>query len=133
MPWARTGHTYVAYLLGLLVVVQFFLAGLGIAELGHQGMDAHEGVGHLMEIASLVLLILAIVARYRGPLLGMSIAVFVLIVLQSVWANIDVAALRAVHVLGALAIAMIIREIVGRKRDEDGVRHTSVAHGRPPA
>jgi hypothetical protein len=132
MPWARTGHTYVAYLLGLLVVVQFFLAGLGIAELGHKGMDAHEGVGHLMEIVSLVLLILAVLARYRGPLLGMSIAVFVLIVLQSFWAEADASVLRALHVLGALAIAMTIREIVGRTRDTDGVRHTSV-HGERPA
>ena len=126
MPWARTGHTYLAYLLGLLVVIQFFLAGFGAVELGNEGMDAHKEVGHLMEAASLILVILAVLARYRGALLGMSIAVFVLIVLQNAWANSSVSVLAALHTLGALAIAMTLREIVGRSRTPatDAVRHT---------
>ena len=116
MPWARTGFVYVAYVLGLLLLVQFFLAGLGIAELGHKGLDAHRGVGSLMQILSLVLLVLAVVARFRGPLLGMSIALFVLMALQSVWANATASILSALHVLGALAIAMTLREIIGVSR-----------------
>ena len=125
MPWARTGHTYVAYALGLLVVIQFFLAGLGAVELGNEGMDAHRSVGRVMEVGSLILLILAVVSRYRGALLGMSIAVFVLIVLQSAWANSSTSVLAALHTLGALAIAMTLREIVARAKDPDAVRHTS--------
>jgi hypothetical protein len=125
MPWARQGHTYVAYALGLLVVVQFFLAGLGAVELGNEGMDAHKGVGHLLEVGSLILLILAVLARYRGALLGMSIAVFVLVVLQNVWANMTVSVLAALHVIGALAIAMTLREILAKKKGPDVVRHTT--------
>ena len=96
------------------MVVQFFLAGLGIVQLGNQGMDAHEQVGHLMELLALVLLVFALLAKYRGAILGMTIALFVLIVLQNVWANATVSGLAALHVLGALTIAMIIREIAGR-------------------
>lgn len=110
MPWARTGHTYIAYLLGILLVVQFFLAGLGV--LGGESIEAHRQVGHIMEPVSLILLVLALLARYRGPLLGMSIALFVFIVLQSVWINIDNPLwLRSIHVLMALVIAMTIREV----------------------
>jgi hypothetical protein len=129
MPWARTGHTYVAYALGLLLVIQFFLAGLGIAELGNKDIEPHQMVGSLMQLLALILLVLAILARYRGPLLGMTIALFVFLVLQSVWANIDVDVLRAVHVLGALVIAMTLREIVAQASEPDGVRHTSVRDG----
>jgi Family of unknown function (DUF6220) len=118
MPWAKTAFTYLALLLGALVVVQFFLAGYGVIELGGKGMKTHETVGHIMEPVSLLLLIFGLLARYRGALLGMTIAVFVLIVLQSFWANADASVLRALHVLGALSIAMILREIVAKQREQ---------------
>ncbi|MEA2480779.1 MAG: hypothetical protein QOJ07_2701 [Thermoleophilaceae bacterium] len=118
MPWARTGHTYIGYLLGLLLVVQFFLAGWGIADLGHNAdvLDAHRGVGSLMQLLGLILLILALLGRYRGPLLGMTIGLFVFLVLQSVWVHVDASVLRALHAVGALFIAMTVREIVGFKQ-----------------
>jgi hypothetical protein len=125
MPWARTGHTYLAYALGLLLVIQFFLAGFGAVELGNEGMDAHKSVGHLMEPASLILVILAVLAKYRGALLGMSIAVLVLVVLQNVWAESSESVLAALHTLGALAIAMTLREIIAKAKRPDAVRHTS--------
>lgn len=125
MPWARTGHTYVAYALGLLLVIQFFLGGFGAVELGNEGMGAHKSVGHLMEAGGLILLVLAVLARYRGALLGMSIAVFVLVVLQNAWANSSVSVLAALHTLGALAIALTLREIVAKAKDPDALRHTS--------
>jgi hypothetical protein len=47
----------------------------------------------------------------------MSIALFVFIVLQSVWINIDNPLwLRSIHVLMALVIAMTIREVVEASR-----------------
>jgi hypothetical protein len=120
MPWARTGHTYTAYLLGILLTVQFFLAGLGV--LGGESIEPHRTVGHVMEPVSLILLVLAVLARYRGALLGMSIALFVFIVLQSVWIDIDNPQwLRGIHVLMALVIAMTIREVIGVSRREQAV------------
>jgi hypothetical protein len=118
MPWARTGHTYVAYVLGLLVVIQFFLAGLGIFG---GDIEAHQALGSFFQLGSLVLLVLALLAKYRGPLLGMSIAVFVFAVLQTVWVQAfeDTAALAALHVVGALAIAMTLREVVNRIREDE--------------
>jgi hypothetical protein len=117
MPWARTGHTYVAYALGLLLVIQFLLAGLGTV--GGESIEPHRMVGSLMQLLSLILLVLAVLARYRGPLLGMSIFLFVAMVLQSLWINIDNPLwIRAIHVLMALVIAMTIREVVETSRTE---------------
>jgi hypothetical protein len=118
MPWARQGHTYVAYALGLLLVIQFFLAGLGVSDLGHKDIDPHRAVGSLMQLVGLILLILALLARYRGPLLGMTIVLFVLLILQGVWVEVDASILRALHVLGALVIAMTIREVIEVSRRE---------------
>jgi hypothetical protein len=117
MPWARTGHTYLAYALGLLVVVQFFLAGYGLSELGNHGMGTHKDVGHIMEPVALILVVFAVLGRYRGALLGMSIVILVLIILQSVWIDANGSVLRALHVLGALAIAMTVREVVAQARE----------------
>jgi hypothetical protein len=114
MPWAKTSFTYLAALMGLLVVVQFFLAGYGV--LGGEPMGAHRTIGHILEPLSLILVVLAVVAKYRGALLGMSIALLVLVILQSVWIDADGAVLRAFHVLGALAIAMILREALANVR-----------------
>jgi hypothetical protein len=117
MPWARTGHTYIAYALGLLLVIQFFLAGLGTV--GGESIEPHQMVGSLMQLLSLVLLVLAVLARYRGPLLGMTIFLFVAMVLQSVWINIDDPLwIHSIHVLMALVIAMTIREVVDVSRAE---------------
>jgi hypothetical membrane protein len=113
MPWAKTGHTYVAYVLGLLVVVQFFLAGIGIFG---GSIDAHKGIGSLFQLLALILVVLALLAGIRGPLLGMSIATFLFAALQSAWVQAigDIPAVAALHVVGALAIAMTLREIVDR-------------------
>lgn len=133
MPWARTGHTYVAYALGLLVVVQFLLAGLGT--IGGDSIDPHQILGQLMQLLALVLLVFAVLARYSGPLLGMSIFLFVAMVMQTVWVQIeDPLWIRSIHVLMALLIALTIREMIGVSRREatahpdalapDAVRHT---------
>lgn len=133
MPWARTGHTYAAYALGLLVVVQFLLAGLGT--IGGESIDPHQILGQLMQLLALVLLVFAVLARYSGPLLGMSIFLFVAMVLQTVWVQIeDPLWIRSIHVLMALLIALTIREMIGVSRREatahpdapapDAVRHT---------
>jgi hypothetical protein len=100
--------------MGLMVVVQFFLAGYGV--LGGEPMGAHKLIGHLLEPLSLLLVIFGALAKLGGKLIGMAGALLVLVVLQSVWIDADASVLRAFHVLGALAIAMILREIVSNAR-----------------
>jgi hypothetical protein len=120
MPWARTGHTYIAYVLGLLVVFQFFLAGYGVAEVGgnEDALDLHKTIGGILHLFTLILLVLALFAKYRGALLGMSIGLFVLATLQFIWIDAGAAIVRSLHVVGALAIAMTLREVMKRVNDE---------------
>jgi hypothetical protein len=114
MPWAKTAYVALAILMGAMVVVQFFLAGYGV--LGGEPMGAHKALGHILEPLSLLLVIFGALGRLGGKLIGMAGALLVLVVLQSVWIDADGAVLRAFHVLGALSIAMILREIVANAR-----------------
>jgi hypothetical protein len=98
-----------------LIVVQFFLAGLGVFRAkphGSQGLaasstfDPHRALGSALQAVALVILITAIVARRQ---LKLSAALFVLMVLQSVWAGIggDAPGIAALHVVGGLAIVVV--------------------------
>ena len=127
MPWAKTAFIFLAVAMGLLVVVQFFLAGYGV--LGGEPMGAHKAIGHILEPLSLVLVIFAALGRLGGKLIGMAGALLVLVILQSVWIDADAAVLRAFHVLGALAIAMILREIVANARPTAAPAAPSVSRG----
>ena len=76
----------VAIVTVVVVVVQFFLAGLGAFDAVHSGVaaddtsayDPHKMVGYLVALLSLVLLVLAIVARLGGRLIGMTATLLVL-------------------------------------------------------
>lgn len=70
----------------VVVVVQFFLAGWGAFHAVHAGVaakdtsayDPHKVVGNVIAVLSLVLLILAIVAKLGRRLIGMAAVLFVL-------------------------------------------------------
>jgi hypothetical protein len=89
------------------VVLQFFLAGLGLDQLGAEGMDSHETLGHVLELASVILLVLSFVARFDRVTIGLTAILTVLVILQSMWVNLDDPRwLRSFHVLGGVAILM---------------------------
>jgi hypothetical protein len=100
------------YLAG--VVVQFFLAGLGA--FGATSFDAHRGLGFALGIASLVLLVLALVGRLPRFLSLLTVVLVGLNVLQSILANIDVEEIAALHVVNALAIVYVAHELMQRSR-----------------
>jgi hypothetical protein len=98
-----------------LVAVQFFLAGLGVFRAKPHGtqrlatsstFDPHRALGSALQAVALVILITAIVAHRQLPL---SLALFVLMALQSVWTAIggDAPGIAALHVVGGLAIATV--------------------------
>lgn len=77
---------YLAVLLVLGVVVQFFLAGLGVFDIaGHQdldkvkGLDPHRAVGHILAAISLLMFIAALIARTGKAKIWVSLALVVLI------------------------------------------------------
>jgi hypothetical protein len=100
------------YLAG--VVVQFFLAGLGA--FGATSFDPHRGLGFALGMASLVLLVIALVGRLPRVLFLFTVLLVGLNVLQSVLANINVEEIAALHVVNALAIVYVAHELMQRSR-----------------
>jgi hypothetical protein len=82
---ADTVFAYLAALLLLGIIVQFFLAGLGTFDLHTQtleksdGFEPHEALGHILAGVSLLMLIAALVARTSKFAIWGSLALVVLI------------------------------------------------------
>lgn len=88
------------------VVVQFFLAGLGLPQLGGEGMGAHAGFGYIALHMTPILLILgSTIGRTGRVLIVWTIVLAVVAFVQPVWvAGFQGRFLASMHVLGAVAL-----------------------------
>jgi hypothetical protein len=100
------------YMLG--VVVQFFLAGLAL--FGSASYESHEGLGYVLGLVSVALLAIAVVAKMPRTLTGLSIILLALNVAQIIFLRIDIEEIKALHVVNALAIALVANMLVHRSR-----------------
>ena len=104
----RSGLTTVyhglAVLMAVGVVVQFFLAGLGI--FGAESFDAHEGLGWSLHTASMALFLLALLGPRTGRTIVMALALLVLLTVQVLLPGVrdDAPGLAALHPVLALAV-----------------------------
>ncbi|NJD28983.1 MAG: hypothetical protein FIA92_11875 [Chloroflexi bacterium] len=114
MQVARLTFAALAWLYLGLVAFQVFLAGAGV--FGAASFEIHVGVGYLAAfIGPIILLVAAIVARGER-LVGLSAAVLVLGVVQSIlpWLRADAPFLAALHPVNALLIAWLALVIATR-------------------
>jgi uncharacterized membrane protein YhaH (DUF805 family) len=104
-----------AHLFGGLLVVQFFLAGLGAFTTVHNkkfsdsNFDAHGGLGTLLVVLALVILLVALVVR-RQRAIQLSGALFALMIVQFVLgvAGAGTAAwIGGLHAVNALLILAV--------------------------
>lgn len=100
------------YLAG--AVVQFFLAGLAV--FGDTSFDLHSVLGFILGIASIVLLVVALVGRLPRTLLLLTVLLVGLNVLQLVLANVDVSEVAALHPVNGVAIVFLAYELTQRSR-----------------
>jgi hypothetical protein len=100
------------YLLG--VVVQFFLAGLGV--FGAESFDAHRVLGFILGAIAIALIVLAALGRLPRVVFIQAILLLALNVVQIVLANVDTGAIAALHVVNALVIFGIALELMQRSR-----------------
>lgn len=76
----------IAILTAVIIVVQFFLAGLGAFDGVHSGAaarntshyDPHKTVGYVIALLSVLMLLMAVVGRLGGRVIGMAAALLVL-------------------------------------------------------
>ncbi len=100
------------YMVG--VVVQFFLAGLAL--FGTTSYDVHRVVGLILGLVAVALMVIAVAAKMPRWLSGLSIVLVTLNVVQIVLIQIDIEEIRALHVVNALAIALVANMLVHRSR-----------------
>lgn len=111
---AGLGFLAVSAVYLVAVVVQFFLAGLGV--FGASSFDAHRGLGYALFLASVLLLVLGIVGRLPRVTLLLTLVLVFLNVLQTILATLDddVPEVAALHVVNALAIFLVAHLLVRR-------------------
>jgi Family of unknown function (DUF6220) len=133
MERPQTAQRVLAYILQVGVVVQFFLAGLGVFRAkphdadklaASSAFDVHKVVGDALVLVSFALLVLAIVNRDR---LRLSFLVFVLMLVQYGLARAgdSAPALGALHPVNGLLVLALAHFLSRRPR--------AAARGEPTA
>jgi Family of unknown function (DUF6220) len=108
MRWAQVAFQVLAWLFVLGVAIQFFLAGLGV--LGGEGIGAHRDWGFItLQLLPILMLIAAVVGRMGRLIIGLTVLLFVLVFIQSIFADPDWDPqwVRSLHVLNALFIFVL--------------------------
>jgi len=120
MRAARSFHGGLAHLFAVLVVLQFFLAGLGAFTTIHNkkfsdnNFGPHAILGTLMVLVALVILVAALVGHWSPRATKLSAGLFGLMVLQLVLAGIGsgsapvVGGLHAANALFVTAVAYLL-------------------------
>lgn len=103
--YARLAYRGVIWLFVACVVVQVFLAGLGVFS-AEDKFEFHRNFGYTFGWLALLLPLLAWVGRLGRRTIGLSFLVTVLFILQSVFVALrtDMPYLAALHPVNALAI-----------------------------
>jgi len=117
----RNIHRYVLSIFTLGVIVQFFLAGLGIFKVteGASGkrfdhvFAPHRALGNVLFVVAVVVLLAALVARLQRSRILLSLALPVLVFLQSVFANNGPSWFRAIHPVNAALILALAGSFTG--------------------
>jgi hypothetical protein len=121
-----TAYYWLALLIAVAIVVQVFLAGVGV--FGANSFDAHENFGWMIHSAAILLFILALIGPRTRRALGMSFGLLVLMTIQIelVGARDDepyVAAFHPVLALFVLGLAVHIgMPAISRRRGASAPR-----------
>lgn len=117
MHTVRLAYIGVAWLFLACVVVQVFLAGLGVFG-GAQNFSLHRDFGYAFGWLTLVLLLLALVGHLGRRSIGLSALILVLFALQSVFVGLRevMPALAALHPVNALAIFGVALHLARQSR-----------------
>jgi hypothetical protein len=116
-----TAYSGLGYLIVLLGVVQFFLAGLGI--FGAESFSAHETVGYTLHTFTIIVFLLAIAGPRTGRDIGMGFVLAAVTTLQISLPGLrgDEPWLAAFHPVLALAVLGLAAHI-GQRYIGSGAR-----------
>jgi 4-amino-4-deoxy-L-arabinose transferase-like glycosyltransferase len=103
--FARSALPIVAAVFAACCVVQVFLAGLGVFDTAER-FATHREFGYMFGLLTIVMIVLALLGRQSRRIVGVSVLLFVLFVLQSVFILFreDTPAIAALHPLNGFLI-----------------------------
>jgi Family of unknown function (DUF6220) len=125
MQSLRKVHGGLAYLFAGLIVIQFFLAGLGAFTTVHNkkfddnNFGAHGLLGTLLVLIALVITIIALIGRWSPAALKLSAALFGLMILQFILGVSGAGTspvLGGLHAVNALLIVAVTYLLVKNAR-----------------
>jgi hypothetical protein len=116
----RLIHAAVAWLLVGSIVVQVWLAGAAIPQLGGNGsFETHKGVGYLIGLITLVLFVTALPTGLGRRRILQSLGIFGLYIVQSSLPYMGANAIEALHPVNAavmFAVSLLYARAVWRER-----------------
>jgi uncharacterized protein DUF6220 len=131
MQWIRRAHLVLAVAFVAGVVVQVFLAGLGVFD-SPERFAVHATWGYTLELLPIVLLVLALAGRLGRRQVIYPIVIFAMFILQSVFVALRtdmpmVAALHPVNGFGILLVGILMaREAWSARGALEGAPSASV-------
>ena len=117
---ARQIHAWVAWLLVGSILVQVWLAGVAIPQLGGTGsFENHRNLGYLIGLISLVLLLTALPSGLGRRRILQSLGILGLYIVQSSLPYIGTNVIEALHPVNALVmfvVSLVYARAVWRER-----------------
>jgi hypothetical protein len=110
MTWTRPALVGLAWLFMLFVAIQFFFGGMLAFSGFADGLDEHRIIGYpILSTIPILMIVVAVIGKLEKKIIGMTVGLFVLVVIQPQWASIDTDKtwIHAIHVPFALAIAFL--------------------------
>lgn len=116
----RQIHAGVAWLLVASIVVQVWLAGAAIPQLGGNGsFETHRNVGYLIGLVTLVLFVTALPSGLGRRRILQSLGIFGLYIVQSSLPYVGIGAIEALHPVNAVVmfvVSLLYARAVWRER-----------------
>jgi hypothetical protein len=117
----RQVHAGVAWLLVGSIVVQVWLAGLAIPQLGggNGSFETHRNVGYLIGLITLVLFLTALPSGLGRRRVLQSLGIFGLFIVQSSLPYVGIGAIEALHPVNAavmFVVSLVYARAVSRER-----------------
>jgi hypothetical protein len=117
----RQLHAGIAWLLVAAIVVQVWLAGMGIPQLGGSGatFETHRNVGYLIGLVVLALVVTALPSGLGRRRILQSVGMLGLYIVQSSLPYIEVGFIEALHPVNAVlmfVVSLVYARAVWRER-----------------
>ncbi len=105
---ARIAFALLAWVFVALTVVQVYLAGAAVAQLGGTNdFSTHQAVGFVIILVALVQLVLSFAARLSRRMVAASALLLLLMIVQSAIVHLNSTSLAALHPLNGFLVAVL--------------------------